>query len=665
MVLRKKSLKTKLILFVGVVVLIISSTLGFLSWKFLIQQVRQTSRQKLMSIAATTATLITASQHEKIQTGPDQDSIAYNEIHSLLNKIKQANPGVSDIYTMRRSAQENQWIFVVSALYTNDHNHDGQLGQDEQGAPLGEIFDVTAYSEMQKAFEIVTADYVTSCDKWGCWLSGYAPIFDSNGQAVAIVGVDMAADDLKAFEQQSRKVILSVLATVLFLFPLLLYFYLRKKIQPVSQIVNGIKAFNNNLSKRIKVNSGDEFEVIARTFNTMAAKLQKVEAGLEAQVKKKTKELSQKVKEIERAKVKDEALLASIGEGLIAINPQREIIMVNPQAQRMLGLNSSKILGKKLGQVVRLQDNFGLEIKGGHSPLEMSLMEKIELKNFYHLVSQTGAQIPVKIIGSPVKLRQKVIGAIIVLIDITEEKRIDTAKTEFISLASHQLRTPLSSINWYLELMADPATGKLNASQKQCLHRLLRSNQRMVKLVQALLNVSRIDMGTFFIENKLVDLAGLMKISLKEFDSLISRKKLKITTNFDERLPKIMADPQLVQIIFQNLISNAIKYTPAKGKIAVKICRLANHGIQVKISDSGYGIPKNQQAKVFSKLFRADNIKDREQEGNGLGLYTVKSILDASGGKIDFSSRENRGTNFVVTFPLSGMKEKKGTKTLN
>lgn len=248
--------------------------------------------------------------------------------------------------------------------------------------------------------------------------------------------------------------------------------------------------------------------------------------------------------------------------------------------------------------------------------------------------------------------------------DITKEKEIDTAKTEFVSLASHQLRTPLSAINWYSELLLSGDTGKITKEQKDYLQEISSSSKKMADLVNALLNVSRIEMGTFVIDPKNIDIVSLCKDTIKEFEIKKLDKNIQIVENYNPKKIFLKVDINLMRIIFQNLISNAIKYNKQNGKVEIFISK-EDKFVSIKVTDSGLGIPKKQQDKIFTKLFRADNIKKTSTEGTGLGLYIIKSVLEKSGGVIWFKSTENKGTTFYVSIPLTGMKEKRGEKTLN
>jgi signal transduction histidine kinase len=245
--------------------------------------------------------------------------------------------------------------------------------------------------------------------------------------------------------------------------------------------------------------------------------------------------------------------------------------------------------------------------------------------------------------------------------DIAHVREIDQAKTEFVSLASHQLRTPLTSVSWFTEMLLNKEVGGLNEKQKEYLSEIYIGNRRMIDLVDDILNTSRIDMGTLAVDPKIISLPEIAESVLEELAPLINSKELRVVKNYEDGLPKINADPEHMRIVMQNLISNSMKYTPPKGLMEVSLGRDGD-GVLIKIKDSGYGIPKEQQAKIFTKMFRADNIRTRDTEGTGLGLYIARAIVRQSGGKIWFESKENKGTTFYVSFPLRKNYVKKGKK---
>lgn len=250
--------------------------------------------------------------------------------------------------------------------------------------------------------------------------------------------------------------------------------------------------------------------------------------------------------------------------------------------------------------------------------------------------------------------------------DITPMKEVDKAKTEFVSLASHQLRTPLSAINWYAEMLLAGDAGGVNEEQKKYLDEIYRGNQRMVELVNALLDVSRLELGTFSVEPKPTDVIELARSVIQEQLPQIHERQQQFLDHIAGDIPEMSVDPKLLRMVFQNLLSNAVKYTPKGGKVSFELS--ADKGKQELsfcVKDTGIGIPKDQQERIFNKLFRADNVKETDTDGTGLGLYIVNSIVQNADGRVWFESEEGKGTTFFVTLPLSGMKEKSGTKRLS
>ncbi len=378
----------------------------------------------------------------------------------------------------------------------------------------------------------------------------------------------------------------------------------------------------------------------------------------------KREELEEANEKIELEKVKYEALLTSIGDGMIAVNEDGKIIVMNPQASEMLLRDIPSALGSFFTEVLPLeQDEKEKTLILEERPVIQTLVQGIRITKVSYLFRTDGTKFPASVTSAPIFLDEKIIGAIVVFRDITHEKEVDKSKTEFVSLASHQLRTPLSAIRWYSEMLKSEKLGPINEQQKSYLIEIYDSNKRMIDLVNALLNVSRIDMGTFAIEPEPTDFKEISEGVLRELFVKIQESEMHVTSSYEENLPKINADPKLVRIIFQNLLSNAIKYTKKGGNISLSLTK-DEKDIILKISDNGIGIPKIEQGKIFTKLFRTDNARVKESEGTGLGLYLLKSIVEKGGGKIRFESIENQGTTFFVTLPLSGMVAVSGTKGL-
>jgi len=256
---------------------------------------------------------------------------------------------------------------------------------------------------------------------------------------------------------------------------------------------------------------------------------------------------------------------------------------------------------------------------------------------------------------------------------VSRHKALSQAKNDFVTVASHQLRTPLSIIKWYIDYVISGDAGELNAEQKKYLDQVYVSNERLIDLVNSLLDVSRIDLKTFSIDPESMNLTEKAQEMAEKNANEAKKKNIRIETEFGA-MPVLNFDPRLIGIVFDNLLSNAIKYTPNDGFVKF-VVKKADEKILIKVVDSGIGIPSEYKPKMFSKFFRSDESKKMDSQGTGLGLYIVKSIVEKAGGKIWYESpslenvvngqqTESHGTAFFISFPASGMKRREGKKKL-
>ncbi len=376
--------------------------------------------------------------------------------------------------------------------------------------------------------------------------------------------------------------------------------------------------------------------------------------------------------ELLNEKLKAEAMLQSIGEGLVASDSAFKVVVMNPVAQTILGWNQKDAIGLELGLDVGVIENEkGEKIPQNFHPasLALSTRKKIEVditsKEKYYCVKQDGTKVPVAITATPVMVEGNTAGVIVVFRDLSAEINLEKAKDEFISLASHQLKTPPGAIKWNVEILLDGTVGQVTKDQKETLLVIRDVADKMLETVEALLNVSRLDLGTFIVNPKPINYVDVAKEIIKELESKVVNKSITIHEDYDI-LPLIPADPGLAKIIVENLLSNAVKYTNNGGIVTISIKNQDTNPASILISvvDNGYGIPIQEQSKIFGKMFRAGNVAEKV-EGTGFGLYLLKSIVDMSGGKIWFESKENVGTSFYVSLPCVGMKQKSGNSLLS
>ncbi len=357
--------------------------------------------------------------------------------------------------------------------------------------------------------------------------------------------------------------------------------------------------------------------------------------------------------ELKNQLAKDEALLASIGDGIIATDKNGKITMINPQAEKLLAISAAEILGTSISTTLSLENEKADLIPIHERPVYIALhtgKQKISTEAYY-FARKDGRRVPVTLNASPIILSGKVAGAVQVIHDATQDLKMDKAKTELISLVSHQLRTPPTGIKWYVEMLLDEDVGQINSMQRKYLDEVLYNTQRMIDSVTAMLNMSRIELGTFTTEFELTDTTKLLENVLVEIQHQVKEKELIIKKILSQSLVPLMLDPTLVQLIMQNLITNAVKYTGKHGCVTITM-EASNNEFLFSIKDTGYGIPDEDQDKVFTKLFRAENARRMDSTGTGLGLYITKSIVNSLNGSIRFVSKEGKGSEFFVTLPV-------------
>jgi PAS domain S-box-containing protein len=362
------------------------------------------------------------------------------------------------------------------------------------------------------------------------------------------------------------------------------------------------------------------------------------------------------------------AILSHISDGVILLDLQYKVVIFNKVAATITGHHADLAIGKKCDQIINIYHKnkdiiSGMAVKGAlrikHKkvfPQNSILINKKDKK-----VLITGSISPFKNSAGGTE------GFLIIFRDITKEKEIDMMKTEFTSLASHQLRTPLTAVRWFIEELYNEQLGKLNHDQKDYLKQVMDSNTRMIKLVNDLLDVARLEAMRVSVDPVLTNLIKLSQEVINEYGFIARANNCQVVLQKSQQpLPRIKVDPALVKEVLSNLISNAIKYSHIGqgGNTVYVAMEKKESDVIVSIKDSGVGIPKNFYGQIFQKFSRAGNVTKIDTGGTGFGLYISKILVEISGGKIWFESTENKGTTFYFTLPLAGSKRRKGDRGL-
>ena len=345
------------------------------------------------------------------------------------------------------------------------------------------------------------------------------------------------------------------------------------------------------------------------------------------------KQLKSQAKELERKREEFEAATANMSEGLVVLNEQGEILSVNRTASDILG-TSDACLGKDI-----------LSVNGSAEMQEM-LRQARTGENAEITVSVGGRDF--RFNASPVVTEKKVAGIALLIFDITEEEKAEQMRREFTANVSHELKTPLHTISGYAELLANGMVEEKDTAEFS--QKIYAEAQRMIRLVEDIIRLSNLDEGATELAREEAD---LLKIAEKAVESLApAAEKENVSVEFSGEKAELSGIPQLLSAIVYNLTDNAIKYNHSGGKVFVSVTNVPD-GVLLSVKDTGIGIPKDQQERVFERFYRVDKSHSKEVGGTGLGLSIVKHSAKLHGAKITLESEPGKGTEIAVLFPKS------------
>jgi two-component system, OmpR family, phosphate regulon sensor histidine kinase PhoR len=370
------------------------------------------------------------------------------------------------------------------------------------------------------------------------------------------------------------------------------------------------------------------------------------ESANSASTTKKDSSLS----EIDREKAEAEALFLSIGDGALVTDINGNVNRINKAGLKILRMEEEDILNKWYPDIVIAEDEQGNTLDYMERPITEVFMTGRSVSSKLYFRSPDGTRVPVSLTVSPVIQKGKPIGAIEIFRDITQEVRLDRAKDEFISLASHQLRTPATGVKQYLTMILEGYVGEITDAQRRFIQTANESNDRQLRIIDDILKVAAADAGNLVLNKEKVDVALLAKTVIAEQAAKFNRKNQVVSFHATSKNVFAEVDKGSFRMVLENLIDNAHKYTYAGKHIDVYVRKYKNR-VVIAIKDQGTGITKADMNKLFQKFSRLQNPLSVSSGGTGLGLYWVKQILTLHNGQIKVVSTPGKGTNFIISLP--------------
>ena len=435
-----------------------------------------------------------------------------------------------------------------------------------------------------------------------------------------------------------------ILILVLFISGLAIYKFPQLIVKPILDVTEKIKRVaEGDYEQQIPVDSDTELGNLSKAFNVMSVKLKEFEES--------------NLEEIKAQKTRIETIIKSINDGLVILNESKDVILANDAASVILGIPEKQLIGKNARELA--QNNSVMQ--GLLESLEPQVVEADpdakedeKSKNFIKVEHQEGKQefyTEDVIDVQDTDESSKSLGYILLLKNVTYFKQSDEAKTNFIAVASHEFKTPLSAINMCLMLLQDKRFGSLNPEQDEIVASMKSEVQRLIKMVSELLDISKMETGNIELDKKLVSPRVLMEYSSAPFDVQLSEKNITLQQKIDPELPDFLADTEKISWVLINFLSNAIRYTPQGGVIIMEANKL-NGKVEFAVEDKGPGIPKQHLNKVFKRFVQLQTNGAKNEKGLGLGLAISKEVITEHQGDIGVNSELGVGSRFFFTIPL-------------
>ncbi|OAT81786.1 two-component system histidine kinase PnpS [Desulfotomaculum copahuensis] len=413
------------------------------------------------------------------------------------------------------------------------------------------------------------------------------------------------------------------LAVALLLSVVLAWLLYRRVVAPLSEINETAREMaRGRLDRELHLYSRDEIGQLANSVNEMARQLRRT--------------INQITEEKDRAR----AILNSMADGVIALDRQGQVLLVNPVVEEIFNIKQEDCQGKNILGVIR---NFDLELL-----LERALKTQQPLTREIKIIAPEPRIF--RLHATPLEEADREKGGVVVLLrDVTERKKLDDMRSEFVANVSHELRTPLTSIRGFLETLLDGALDDRETA-RHFLEIMSAETERLTRLIDDLLDLSKIEERRVVHRWQPVDMIDVISRVLSMFRPQAREKNITLLSRLPSGLPVVQGDPDMLAQVLINLVDNALKYTPGGGQVTVSAAA-ADGRLEVSVADTGVGIPAESLPRIFERFYRVDKARSRELGGIGIGLAIVKHIIRAHGGKIQVESTPGRGSVFSFTLP--------------
>jgi two-component system phosphate regulon sensor histidine kinase PhoR len=396
--------------------------------------------------------------------------------------------------------------------------------------------------------------------------------------------------------------------------------FITRPVKEISWVAKGVA--KGNLERRASVKSSDEIGDLAKAFNFMLD------------------QIKLKIDEVTASRSRLKAVLLSMFGGVMVTDKKGEIILVNDTLKKELQIkqNPKRRFSLEVIRNIEIQEVIEKVLckKSGIFSKEITIAEPAKKTFLLH--------------AAPVLKEGRPDGAVLIFHDITELRRLENIRKDFIANLSHELRTPVTNIQGYAEtLLAGAWQDEKNL--KEFLNVIYSDTEKLAYLIKDILDLSKIESTDKPLKLDLVNLNNLIRETVKNINKQADEKQIKLELNLDENISKIKVDKIQMQQAISNIIDNAVKYTPKQGEIIVSTTQLKNE-VRIDISDTGIGIPDSDLERIFERFYRVDKARSRKLGGTGLGLSIVKNIILNHNGKIWCKSIEEKGSTFSFTLPI-------------